>query len=130
MKLWAIARWPTGVTNAKSLGQVHEVRSMNDVPTNLGADFFLVRRGGVRRRAVFSCPCGCGRRIDLNLHRNTSPYWTVRIRKQRLSLEPSVWLREDPCRSHFMIRDHKIFWANAGHEDPSEEHGAPNAGDH
>jgi hypothetical protein len=45
------------------------VESMTAIPAQIGADLYLVRHEDFDKRAVLDCPCGCKRRIDLNLVR-------------------------------------------------------------
>jgi hypothetical protein len=60
--------------------------------------------------AAMLCPCGCGDLIQLNLLKEASPYWSVRLSSDRsVSLFPSVW-RSKGCRSHFFVRDGRVDW--------------------
>lgn len=83
---------------------------MTEVPENLGADLYVVRRQGLDRRAVFACPCRCGRRIDLSLMKGDWPHWSLDNSKGKVTLRPSVWLRADSCSSHFFVRENRIVW--------------------
>ncbi len=86
------------------------VESMTEVPERVGADIYVVRRGGLDRRVVLSCPCRCGRRIDLNLATNQAPHWSVAVHQGRVSIDPSIWLRKDQCQSHFFVRGNRVLW--------------------
>jgi hypothetical protein len=94
----------------RSVGRVIIVESMNDIPLEIRADIYLVQRGGVDKRAVMTCPCRCGRRIDVSLVGRDEPHWTAQMGGGKISLLPSVWLRQDPCQSHFFVRDGKFIW--------------------
>ena len=94
------------------VGRVIAVESMTAIPAKIGADIYLVRQGDFDKRAVLDCPCGCKRRIDLNLVRTQYPVWAVVSKKGSLSLNPSIWLKDDACKSHFFIKCNKIEWVN------------------
>lgn len=86
------------------------IESMTDLPSKLSSNLYIVKRGGHDRRAVFNCPCKCGRRIDLNLVKGYGPSWTLVFKNGKATISPSVWLREERCQSHFFIRDSKVDW--------------------
>jgi len=87
------------------------LESMTAVPERLGANIYLVRRGGMDRRAVLACPCRCGRKIDLNLVSSShQASWSAKLEAGKLSLQPSIWLRSDPCDSHFFVRNSRVLW--------------------
>lgn len=94
----------------KRLKTVVLVQSMNDIPANTGSKLYLVYRGGQYRRAVLNCPCRCGRRIDINLNKHSSPHWVVTHNGNEASLDPSLWVPADQCGSHFFIRRNRIEW--------------------
>lgn len=59
--------------------------------------------------ARFSCPCGCGETLALNLMRSLSPRWEVRRSEDgRADVFPSV--HSLPCNSHFWIRKSQVEW--------------------
>ena len=63
--------------------------------------------------AAMLCPCGCGDVIELNLLKDASPCWSVRLHADgSVSLVPSVWRRRG-CRSHFFVRYSRIEWYRA-----------------
>ena len=103
-KLWRQLR------KRHTVGRVIIVESMNDIPIELGANVYLVRRGGMDRRVVMACPCRCKRRIDVNIGGREEPHWTVEIGGGSITLWPSIWLRQDPCQSHFFVRQGKFVW--------------------
>ena len=54
--------------------------------------------------AVFQCPCGCGRIVELNLNKESSPSWALKWHVLgTISFSPSIW-RKDGCRSHFFLK--------------------------
>jgi hypothetical protein len=66
--------------------------------------------------AAMLCPCGCGDVIQLNLLKEVSPCWSVRLSSDRsVSLIPSVW-RSKGCRSHFFVRDGWVDWCRGAYQ--------------
>lgn len=64
--------------------------------------------------AAFSCPCGCGAEVVLNLLPTTRPRWRVEVGKDHLvTLSPSI-NRHVGCNSHFFIREGSVLWAGRG----------------
>ena len=58
------------------------------------------------------CPCGCGQRLEMMVLKEVKPRWDIAVDAQgRVSLHPSVWLREG-CKSHFWVRSGKIVWCD------------------
>jgi len=107
-----IAYWWKRLRRRRRYGKVAVVDSMSAVPERLGGTIYIVRRGGIDRRAAFDCPCRCGRKIDLNLVKSgQQPSWSAMMEGDKITLHPSVWLRSDPCQSHFFIRGSRIIWA-------------------
>jgi hypothetical protein len=86
------------------------VNSIGEVPENLGSGIFIVQRGGVNRWAIFQCPCGGGERIEVNLMRSKCPNWDMKITGNKISLWPSIVVRDTNCRSHFCLRNNKVYW--------------------
>lgn len=60
---------------------------------------------------VLMCPCGCGERLDANLSRSRYPYWSITIRRGRLSAYPSLAVESDDCGCHFWLRDSNVYMA-------------------
>ena len=62
--------------------------------------------------ALFKCPCGCEHVIALPLQHPHKPRWKIsQTKNKRPILYPSVW-QKTACRSHFWIKDGRIFWVN------------------
>jgi hypothetical protein len=60
--------------------------------------------------AAMTCPCGCGKRIELNLIPSVRPAWSASLHADgTVSLHPSVW-RQKGCGSHFILRHGKVMW--------------------
>lgn len=63
--------------------------------------------------AGLSCPCGCGRKIEVMLLPAVEPRWDLSVGTNGSpSLSPSVWAN-DGCRSHFWLRDGEIRWCKS-----------------
>jgi hypothetical protein len=108
---WIRGRWQQ-FRRRKKIKKVVVVDSMNDIPQNVGTKLYVVYRSGQYRRAVLQCPCGCGRRIDLNLSGHASPHWTIKKQGKVVTFSPSVWVPLDACGSHFFIRQNRIDWVS------------------
>lgn len=75
-------------------------------------DLVLTRDDGDDWSVGMLCPCGCGDTIELMVVPEVKPRWSVMVDKGGLpSLHPSVW-RQSGCRSHFWIRQGKVFWCD------------------
>jgi hypothetical protein len=58
----------------------------------------------------FTCPCGCGEVLALNLMPTHHPRWTIdRHGDGTLTVSPSV--DATACGSHFWIRRNRVEWA-------------------
>src|SRR5229473_2764752 len=57
----------------------------------------------------FSCPCGCGEVLALNLMESHSPRWSLhREFGNRITVWPSV--RSTKCGAHFFLRSNNVEW--------------------
>lgn len=83
------------------------VQSLADVPQKTESDIFVVSESGINKWVVFQCPNKCGKRVEVNLMRSRYPYWTVKIRKKKVSLYPSVVVQD--CGAHFWLTDSKVL---------------------
>lgn len=61
--------------------------------------------------AVFRCPCGCGRAVNLSLRDSHAPHWELVGECKWPTIEPSIWQRVG-CKSHFWIRDGFVDWCD------------------
>jgi hypothetical protein len=85
----------------------------DSLPEKLPLWNLIVAREGDEDWCVgLRCPCGCGQRLEMMLLRGVKPRWDVSVdARGRVSLHPSVWLREG-CKSHFWVRSGKIIWCD------------------
>lgn len=104
-----IARKAADLFRRSRYSGVRTVERMSEVPKKTGALIFLVERGGHAQWAVFDCPCCRGHRLTVSLRESDHPHWTAKRHGARLSLYPSLWLKEN-CKSHFWIRENKVSW--------------------
>jgi hypothetical protein len=83
------------------------------LPAQLPRRNLILARDGDDDWAVgLRCPCGCGQRLEMMLLKEVKPRWDVFVdRRGRVSLHPSVWLRQG-CKSHFWVRSGKIVWCD------------------
>lgn len=92
----------------------HALVAMDSPPpvATIAADtLYIVAPHNTPKWAMFRCPCGCGETITLSLQQAHKERWQLEITQaQRGSLHPSVW-RTTGCRSHFWLKDGRIFWA-------------------
>jgi hypothetical protein len=71
---------------------------------------FIVGENGYEWLAAFTCPCGCGDLIQLNLLKDVKPGWRISRRNpQKISISPSID-REVGCKSHFTVINGEIKW--------------------
>jgi Family of unknown function (DUF6527) len=92
--------------------KVHVVSVMSAIPNDLGQDIYIVEKDHQRTWAVFECPCDTSHRLVVNLARSRRPSWGISVRKNKVSLWPSLWLK-GLCNSHFWIRNSRVYWARA-----------------
>jgi hypothetical protein len=78
----------------------------------MGKDtLYVVAPKGVLKWVMLRCPCGCDEPITLSLQQVHQQRWQLEVTKdQRGSIYPSVW-RTTGCRSHFWLKDGRVFWA-------------------
>lgn len=70
----------------------------------------VVDRDGPRS-VLFSCPCGCGDIVVINVDRRAGKSWRFREDERGLTLMPSVW-RTTGCRSHFVLWHGSVWWCH------------------
>jgi len=92
-----------------SLGKLHYVESMQDIPDCLADHAYIV---GLQKPkwVVIACPCGCGEKIEINLMRSRTPQWELKINAGTISLWPSLWMTDKKCGSHFWIERNRVIW--------------------
>ena len=64
-------------------------------------------------QVAFLCPCNCKELIQLSVLADSRPSWRFKLNeKGKITLNPSVW-RKIGCKSHFFVRNGKIWWATS-----------------
>jgi len=85
------------------------VQSFTDLPEVLKNAIYVIGAAGKPKWVVFSCPDHCGHRVEVNLMESRRPFWIVKIRKNKVSLRPSIVV--NGCHSHFWLVDNEIRWS-------------------
>jgi hypothetical protein len=86
------------------------VQSFSDVPAQFEKkDLYIVQKAGKRKWLILMCPDDCGKRLELNLMKSKQPYWVVTIRKNKISVYPSIVAER--CHAHFWLEKNGIIWA-------------------
>lgn len=95
-----------------SLGRLHYVESMQDIPDCLADHVYIV---GLQKPkwVIISCPCGCGEKIEVNLMQSRHPRWKLNVTNGAISLWPSLWMTDKKCGSHFWIEKNRVIWVPA-----------------
>jgi hypothetical protein len=86
---------------------------MADAPAVLGDRVFIVGDPHRPKWALLDCPCATGHRLTVNLMRGFYPRWDVQVADDEVSLRPSVVVRDEPCRSHFVLHRNRVQWVDA-----------------
>ena len=89
----------------------YTLKMLEDYPEEItGNTIYIIGTYRQPQYAVFQCPCGCGRIVELNLNKESSPSWTLKWHVLgTISFSPSIW-RKDGCRSHFFLKKSSIHW--------------------
>ena len=89
-----------------------KIEFCNEYPERIDANaLYIMGESKYFWSILLRCPCGCGDILQLNLHRDTHPFWDMKFHiNGSLSISPSVW-KKDGCRSHFFIKRSNIIWA-------------------
>ena len=98
---------------AKWFQPKHKIIHLDELPEKVNdKTIYIIGDLNLPWLLALKCPCGCGSLIQLNLLKDTAPCWSYKITKKRkINIFPSVW-RTVGCKSHFVIRNSKIDWAN------------------
>lgn len=107
-----LKRWWANVAQRPATLRVQVISSMSELPLALGNRLYIVGKSRSYKWVIFSCPCGCGDRIDVCLMPSAMPRWELSLRKGRASLSPSVWVPRERCGSHFWIRQNRVIWCD------------------
>jgi hypothetical protein len=109
---WLRSFWANDQTIRGSRLRVRSIASHADLPEHLeGDELVLVGTESNPKWAILQCPCGCGRRIDVNLMKSRRSFWRLFRSDQGITIWPSLWVPRDGCGSHFWIIDSSVMWA-------------------
>ena len=86
----------------------------DEYPERIDTDIiYIMGEGRFFWSIILKCPCGCGDIMQLNLHKDTHPYWNIKFHiSGAISISPSIW-KKDGCRAHFYIKRSNLIWAGA-----------------
>lgn len=85
------------------------VSSFDDVPVDIRNDIYIVRTGEFNKWVIFMCPDRCNNRIEVNLMKVRNPRWRIEIKRGKVSLFPSVFVKD--CGAHFWLYKNEVEWA-------------------
>jgi hypothetical protein len=89
------------------------VAQVEDEPDTVDSKtLYVIGEGDFLAFVVMLCPCGCNKKIHLNLMPGNKPTWSLSKLKGVPTLRPSIW-RKVGCNSHFFIREGKVVWAKS-----------------
>jgi hypothetical protein len=108
---WRALRYATGdapfYRSNRFVADLQSAQSVN------GREITFVKDAGRLKWAALICPCGCAETIAVNLMRSHDPSWRVQFeRDNSVSFQPSLWVSEDRCGSHFIIRRGCVEWCS------------------
>lgn len=109
MKIDFIKRLFSKKKNDRTYSGVRYVQALSQVPQDTGNDIYIVGSGGSYKWAVFKCPNSCGKRVEVNLMQSRYPRWQLKVRRNHVSLYPSVVVTD--CGAHFWLENNDVEWA-------------------
>ena len=83
----------------------YRVRVIDDIPEDIQSEIvYIIGTPSNPQYAIFLCPCGCSRKVELNLNTSSRPCWSIKWHLTgTISFAPSIW-RKQGCRSHFFFK--------------------------
>lgn len=116
MILKKIINWFFGLFKSKKefKNDLFKLEIVRELPENPKNKIFYIEGDKIKNDFWYGfllCPCGCKETITLNLINDAKPCWNVSIVENNFSVSPSIWKIKN-CKSHFWIRDRKIFWCD------------------
>ena len=83
-------------------GPRYAIRRVSEIPDRLKDRPLYVMGKPKPWSVALLCPCGCKETIHISLLENDSPSWSLQIgRRNKPSLEPSIWRREGVSLAFF-----------------------------
>ena len=71
----------------------------------------LVASNGRPSWAAFTCPCGNGHQVMINLNATRRPSWQLSGTRRAPTIHPSIDVAADGRQCHFWIRRGHVAWA-------------------
>lgn len=101
----------TKIKNWKEkLNHPYTIQTAYDLPTSVPKrTVFIIGNKDCAWLISFRCPCGCKNLVQLNLLKEANPFWSYTIKKDKISIRPSIW-RIRGCKSHFILKNGRILW--------------------
>ena len=62
--------------------------------------------------AIHLCACGCGEQTVTPIGQIGTHNWTLTDNDGVVSLSPSVYNSQLPCKAHYFVKENKIQWCN------------------
>ena len=88
----------------------YKYEHIDEIPDKLEENtIYVVSEEGIDWQILFKCPCGCKQDIALSLLKEYRPHWSYFIKRNRITISPSVDGLYG-CKSHFLIIDGMIKW--------------------
>jgi Family of unknown function (DUF6527) len=82
------------------------------VPTNLPPRVAVLVAGAAGPGwLAFTCPCGDGHQVMINLAASRRPRWQLTGSRRAPTIHPSVDLADGDRRCHFWVRHGRVQWA-------------------
>ena len=131
LAIWLVTRRPKSESVSAPVAADHEPRAykatveydgirivslQKDAQAELSKGNFLVLVANAEKHKwlVFICPCGCGSIRRISVSQSVQPAWRLKIANGKISLSPSVNLR-DECRAHFFLRNNVASVISSDH---------------
>lgn len=101
----------TTVPSKKLYRKHFSLLNVEEIPEDIKEnELYHVGEGEYKWLLVFKCPCGCREVVQLNLLKEASPSWRVKIHEDGdVSVYPSI-SRHIKCKSHFNITKNSVRW--------------------
>lgn len=94
---------------SKKYSNVILVNSTSEVPDDAKSDIYLVGIDGYYKWVMFSCPDGCGIRVEVNLMKVRKPFWHMQLKRGKITIRPSIIVEN--CGAHFWLEKNTCVWS-------------------
>lgn len=83
-------------------------RFVDFIPTHLEDGVLYISQE--YKTAIHKCCCGCGQEVVTPL---SAAQWQISVTKDKVSLNPSIGNWNFECKSHYWIKQNRVFWSYA-----------------